>query len=170
VQIQTHILSGWCVADLVELTPRERVFAMVAASFPDVDGLGLVVSLDYYGKYHHVLAHNLLVATVLAVVLAVFSTHRWKGFLLYFCLFHLHLLMDLLGSGAGWGIDYFWPFSDREISTRYGWELNSWQNAVAFLMLVGWTVRIAFKRGRTPFERLYPTLDRDLLQRWKSRA
>ena len=170
MQIPTHILSGWCVADLVELTPRERVFAMVAASFPDVDGLGLVVSLDYYGKYHHVLAHNVLVATVLAGFLAAFSSHRGKGFLLYFSLFHLHLLLDLLGSGAGWGIDYFWPFSNREISTRFGWELNSWQNAVALLIALAWTAWIAQKRGRTPFERLFPTLDRELLRLPKSEA
>jgi len=161
VHIPTHILSGWCAADLVELTPRERVFAMVAAAIPDVDGLGLLLSFDYYNEYHHVLAHNLLFGTVSAGLLALCSTHRLKGFILYFALFHLHLVMDLLGSGPAWGIRYFWPVSSHDFQNPYGWELSSWQNTLALAILLAWTVASARKRGRTPFELLYPSLDRE---------
>ena len=48
-------MSGWCVADLFELTARERLFAMVAASAADLDGLGILISYDDYVAYHHVL-------------------------------------------------------------------------------------------------------------------
>lgn len=40
MHIQTHIVSGWCAANLLDLTPRERALAMVAASAADLDGLG----------------------------------------------------------------------------------------------------------------------------------
>jgi hypothetical protein len=40
---------------------------------------------DAYQTYHHKIAH--------------------------LALFHLHLVMDFVGSGPGWGIYYFWPFS-----------------------------------------------------------
>ena len=167
MHIPTHILSGWCVADLIELTPRERVFAMVAASFADLDGLGLLVSLEYYSKYHHVLSHNLLIGTIGSAILAAYSTHRLKA--LYFTLFHLHLAMDLLGSGRAWGICYLWPFSSHEFQNLYGWELDSWQNTVSFGLFLAWTIAIALKRGRTPFELLYPSLDRELVRHLKSK-
>ena len=164
MHIPTHILSGWCVADLLDLTPRERLFAMIAASAPDLDGLGLIVSFDYYNKYHHVLSHNLLFGISFSVVLALFSTNRIKAFALYFGLFHLHLILDYYGSGAAWGIRYFWPFSSHDIQNQNGWELSSWQNTLALGILLAWTVAIAIKRGRTPFEAIKPSLDREFVR------
>ncbi len=83
MHIQTHILSGWCVADCFDLTPRERFFATVAASAADLDGLGILVSVECYAEYHHVLAHNALFGFVLASLLAVCSRHRLKAFGLF---------------------------------------------------------------------------------------
>lgn len=143
----------------MELTPRERVLAMVAALFPDIDGLGLIVSLEYYARYHHVLAHNLLIGTIMSAVLAAFSTHRIKGFALYFFLFHLHLFMDLLGSGRYWGISYYWPFSYREITNPHSWELDSWQNYLGLVLFLIWTFAIAIKHRRSPFETISSSLD-----------
>ena len=59
-------MSGWCVADLFDLTPKERLFCMAAASVADVDGLGILVSQDAYLTYHHLLGHNLWLAPALA--------------------------------------------------------------------------------------------------------
>jgi inner membrane protein len=173
MHIQTHILSGWCVANLVPLTPRERCLAMVAAAAADLDGLGLVVSHDWYLDHHHVLGHNLAFGLVLSGVLTAFSTHRGRAAVLYLGLFHLHLVMDYFGSGFGWGIAYFWPWSKREFLTPHAWALFSWQNLTAFGLLLAWTVGIVVRRGRTPLEALMPGLDRQLVawfRRWRGRA
>jgi inner membrane protein len=164
MHIQTHVMSGWCVADLLDLTPRERLFAMLAASAADFDGLGILISGDYYTAWHHVLGHNLLFGTVLASVLAVFSTHGVKAFGLYLALFHLHLMLDYYGSGPGWGIFYFWPFSDREIQNPQAWAFFSWQNLCAAGVFLLWVIAIIFKSGRTPLELLMPSLDRKIVR------
>jgi hypothetical protein len=164
MHIPTHILSGWCVADLLDLTPRERTLAMVAASAPDLDGLGIVASFDAYNRYHHVLCHNLIFGIAFSAVLALFSARRLRAFVLFFGLFHLHLLLDLLGSGPAWGIRYFWPFSSHDIENIHSWELYSWQNTVALGIMLAWTVVITIKRGRTPFELIKPSLDREFVR------
>lgn len=152
------------MADLLVLTPRERVFAMVAASAADMDGVGLLVSIDYYARYHHVLAHNLLFGGLLAAALAIFSTHRLKAFILFLVLFHVHLLLDFYGSGPGWGIHYFWPFGGGAFFCPHVWDLNSWQNIVAFEVLFLWMFGIVFWRRRTPFEAILPSLDAKIIR------
>jgi hypothetical protein len=169
MHIQTHILSGWCAADCFQLTPRERFFAMIAASAADLDGLGIIVSLECYVEYHHVLAHNALFGVLLATVLALFSRHRIKTFWLYLALFHLHLILDYYGSGLGWGIHYLWPFSDHEFLNPTAWELNSWQNIVTTSALLIWTIVIAIKKHRTPLELLLPSLDRRFVASFRAK-
>ena len=163
MHIQTHLLSGWCAADLLELTPRERLFAMLAATVADLDGLGVVVSVDYYAAYHHLLGHNLLFGVITSGIFTFFSSHRLKAFGLYFALFHLHLVLDLLGSGPEWGIHYLWPFSQAEILNPRGWELMSWQNFSFTAALIVWTLVIAIRRKRTPLEMIAPSLDRKVV-------
>ena len=69
MHIPTHILSGWCVANLLPLGPRERVFCMVAAAIPDLDGAGYIAGAHFYERYHHVLGHNLTFAVISALAL-----------------------------------------------------------------------------------------------------
>ena len=165
MQVQTHLMSGWCVASWSDLDARERFFAMIAASAADVDGLGIIVSYDAYAAYHHVLAHNLPFGVVVSALLAAYSTHRKKAFWLYLGLFHLHLILDYFGSGPGWGIDYFWPFSRWKIINPYAWEFASWQNFCAAAFFLLWTIIIAFRAGRTPLEFPMPELDRKIVRR-----
>ena len=100
MHVQTHILSGWLAGNLVPaFGPRERFFCMLAASLSDLDGLSLLGGWECYYDYHHVLAHNLPFAVVLAGGLAFFSQPRVTAFIVYFLLAHLHLLLDLFGSG-----------------------------------------------------------------------
>ena len=170
MHIQTHVLSGWCVANLLDLAPRERALAMVAATAADLDGLGLLVSLEAYGEYHHVLAHNILFGLFLSALLTVFSPHRVKAFLLYLALFHLHLVLDLFGSGPGWGVCYLWPFRDTEFRTRQAWAFVSWQNFLAVCVFLSWTIVIVVRKGRTPLEAIWPSLDRKIVQRYSRSA
>lgn len=142
---------------------------MVEAAAADLDGLGIVVSVDWYAEYHHVLAHNALFGFLLALLLAAFSFHRLKAFGLFLALFHLHLIMDYFGSGLGWGIHYLWPFSDQELLSSHAWELASWQNISVTVLLLAWTIYIAIKKHRTPLEVICPSLDHKFVNAFRTK-
>ena len=172
MHIPTHLLSAWCIANHIPgLSRRERLFAMVAATAADLDGLGMLISDECYCAYHHVLDHNLLWGTMLSAGLAWKSAHRRKCLVLYLALFHMHLLMDYYGSGRGWGIAYFWPFSKWELVNDHAWEFSGWQNKLALSVFTAWSIAIFFWRKRTPLE-LVPHFDRHLVNvvwRWLGR-
>lgn len=164
MHVQTHILSGWCAGCLVgRFTARERLFCMLAASLPDVDGLSILAGQEAYWDYHHTLGHNLLFGIVLCFVLACLSSHRLLSLIIYLALFHLHLVLDYFGSGPGWGIPYLWPFRHWLWMRRDAWPFYSWQNVTTAVALVAWTLWIARRQGRTPLEALMPRLDRQLV-------
>ena len=158
--IQAHVLSGWIAANYLKLNARERFLCMVAAGIPDVDGLGILVSQDAYDDYHHVLGHNLLFGLIVALILTSFSSHKKKSFFIYLALFHLHILMDLFGSGELWTISYFWPFSNYALYSEFNWALFSWQNMLVNAFVVIWTVVLIVSKKRTPLEYLMPELDK----------
>ena len=157
---QTHLLSGWCLANWLNVGPRERLFCMIVSVCADIDAISIVGGQEAYWAYHHVVGHNILVGLVVAGVLAALSRHRIKGLLAYLGLFHVHLLMDLFGSGPKWSVAYFWPFSRWAAETTYAWEFRSWQNFAAAGLSFLWTIWIVYRRKRTPLEVLMPSLDR----------
>lgn len=163
MHIQTHVMSGWCVGNLLPLTARERFFCMLAASLQDVDGLGILVSEERYWDLHHALGHCLLFGVVLSAVLTIFSTNRLLAFVTYLGLFHLHLVLDYYGSGPDWPLYYAWPFSRWEIENDGAWPFFSWQNITAAGAFLVWVVVIAIRLGRTPLEHVFPSLDRKLI-------
>lgn len=89
-------------------------------------------------------------------------------FFIYIALFHLYLLMDLFGSGTGWGIAYYWPFSKRIEGISYYRELYSWQNILAGVFFITWTWLIILKKKRTPLEYIMPEFNPDILLRFFS--
>ena len=166
MHVPTHLLSGWCVANLFELTPRERLFCMIAASMADVDGLSYAFGEAAYQQYHHLLGHNLTVGVVGAAAMAMNSVHRAKGFLLYLFLAHVHLVLDYLGSGPYWPIYYLWPFDwSFKVINKEGWEFSAWQNKAFAGAFLAWALVIAFRQGRTPVEMITPRLDQAFV-RW----
>jgi inner membrane protein len=169
VHIPTHILSGWCLANLVPATPRQRLAAMLAASLPDLDGVGIVFGQEAYWAMHHVVGHNLVFGVLLSTALAWWCDgKRWLTFALSMVCFHAHLLMDYFGSGPGWAIHYWWPIDGRGYKTELAWELTSWQNRLAFVVVLAWTIVIAIRSKRTPLERIAPRLDARLCHRARS--
>jgi hypothetical protein len=160
MHVQTHLMCGWCLGNLLRLTPRQRLLCMLAASVPDLDGLGILISQDLYWDMHHVVGHSAAFGAVLATALALVpQPRRLLGLSCYLALFHLHLGMDLLGSGEGWTIAYLWPFSGLELEYSGAWALFSWQNLSAAGALLAWTMWIAAQRDRTPLEVIMPSLD-----------
>lgn len=163
MHVQTHILSGWCVGNLIpHFTPRERLFCMLAASLADVDGLSILGGQEAWWDYHHTLGHNLGFGVLLCAALTAVSSHRRIAFVVYLVLFHLHLLLDFYGSGPGWGIPYLWPLSKHQSMNPDAWPFYSWQNIGSAIALIGWTIGIARYRARTPLEAVMPRLDRQL--------
>ena len=148
---------------LHELTPRERLLAMAAATAPDLDGLSILAGRDAFETYHHVVGHNLFFGLIVTAAVAAASQHKRAMAPLAFALFHLHLLLDSFGSGCDWGISYLWPLVQREWVNPWRWEFFSWQNLVAAYGLVLVTIVIAVRQGRTPLETIAPGLDRQLV-------
>jgi hypothetical protein len=168
VHIPTHILSGWCVGNLVALTPRQRCACMIAAAAPDFDGLGIIIDIpfgtDFYHDYHHLLGHNLFFCAVVAIVLSVW-TRSWRALGPYLALAHLHLVMDYFGSGPLWDIHYLWPVGSLKFRNPAAWEFFSWQNITFAGVFFIWTIAIARYQRRTPLEWIMPDLDRQLISR-----
>jgi hypothetical protein len=138
---------------------------MVAASIADVDGLGILGGEQAYWNYHHKLAHNLMFGVITCILVVLLSRRRLLMAFLALGLFHLHLLMDYVGSGPSWPIYYFWPYSTKWAidNTHISWEFYSWQNISIALLFLIWTIGIAYKKGRTPLEAIMPSLDRQLV-------
>src|SRR6266542_6794618 len=84
----THFLMGWAVANSApSLDKRERAMVTWAGVVPDVDGLGIVAdlltrnsshTLNWWGDYHHILAHNLGFTLAVAVIPAILAKQRVK--------------------------------------------------------------------------------------------
>ena len=123
----THLLSGWLLANAAGLDCRGRMLVTLASIAPDIDGFGFAPELltthsanpiTWYSQYHHTFGHCLLFAGVAALIGATAAPMaRVRVLLFAFASVHLHLLMDLIGSGAPDG--YRWPipylFPSREM-------------------------------------------------------
>ena len=128
MHIPTHILSGWCIGNLLPLNGRERLFCMIAAGAADFDGLGILFGEETYWDFHHKLGHNVFFAVLLSGVLASLSSRKCLAFEVFFVLAHLHLVLDYVGSGPGWPLYYLWPVSNMETFNPRAWPFFSWQN------------------------------------------
>lgn len=164
MHLPTHILAGWAVANALPLSPRQRLAAMAVSALPDLDVVSIVGGMEAYWRHHHVLGHNLLVGVLLSVSLTLLLSRRWWMPLFLLALFHLHLLMDVFGSGPLWSVSYWWPISSQTFASAHAWEFFSWQNITAGYGLVGIAIAIAIHARRTPLELLMPSLDQKLVE------
>lgn len=162
----THFLVGWELACRCGLKGRDRTLVTIASVMPDLDGLGLGVDTFalwlgerppmLYQSYHHFVLHGVLGLALLLVVVARCGVERLKVLGLAALAFHLHLLMDLVGSrgpemGAIWPIYYLGPFSrDFPLEWHRQWALNAWPNIVLSVVLLGLTLRRAIVSGESP--------------------
>ena len=159
----THLLASWIIAARTTDNLRDRRLVTLAGVLPDLDGLGIVIDIAngsfarghcfYYPAYHHWLMHGLPAALLCSAILAAFGRRRWHVFWLAFIVFHLHLLCDLVGSRGPdatdyWPIFYFGPLSQHPMWIwKHQWGLDSWPNRVITLILFGWALWLAVRRG-----------------------
>lgn len=168
----THFLSGWVLANCVQLDHRDRAIVTLACVVPDVDGLGIFPELLtrnfphpllWFTLYHHAL-HNLAFALVVTVIAGALANDRWKVSLWAWVSFHVHLIEDVMGSrgpdGYQWPIPYLKPFSDAlQLSWAGQWRLDAWQNIVITLVLLTVTLWLAWRRGFSPLEMISDRAD-----------
>ena len=131
---------------------RDRILVTLGGVLPDLDGLTLLGGQDLYGQWHHVLTHGVLSAVVISAALAAFAKRKAQVFGLALAAFHFHLLCDLLGSGPGWPIFYFWPLNRDPWFWSGQWDLASWQNGVIGLGATVAVLACAMPLGRTAVE------------------
>jgi hypothetical protein len=163
----THFFVGWLVSNTAKLDQRERALITIAGILPDIDGLVIIADfitrnmkhpLQWWGKFHHVLAHNIgfaLIITLCSIIAA--KQRRILTAILVWISFHLHLLGDLLGArgpeGYQWPIPYLLPFSDSwQWAWRGQWALNAWPNFIITGIAMSLTIYLAWKRGYSPLE------------------
>lgn len=189
----THALLSWLTANAApSLGRRARGLITLAGVVPDLDGVGAIPQLltahtahpVFWGSdYHHVLGHNLLAASAVAVAVALYSQRRARGTsslsrervrdgllagALACAAFHLHLLCDLVGSRGGdgytWPMSYGFPFTDSlQLSWSGQWELDAWPNVAITAAAIALTLVLAARRGFGPLEVVWPAGDRALV-------
>ena len=180
----THFLASWVIASFPKLERRDVALVTFAGVAPDLDGLGAIPELltrhsdhplDWFSRYHHVLAHNLTFAILVAIAVLFFSKRKWLSAGLSLLAVHLHFLMDIAGSrgpdGYIWSIPYLAPFSAKlQLAWGGQWALNSWQNVVITCALLAATMVRAIQIGRSPVEIFSPAADQKVVaalrQRW----
>lgn len=179
----THFFASWLIAAAPRLDRRDIALITIAGIAPDIDGLGIVPELftrtsahplDWFSRYHHVLAHNLAFALAITALIFVLADRKWLTSLLALIAVHLHFLMDILGSrgpdGYSWPIPYLEPFSSRVQLTWSGqWALNSWPNIAITCALLALTVGRALQINRSPVEIFSPAADRQVVGALRAR-
>ena len=154
LHFSTHIGLSWLVASVGRASRRDRWLVTLAGILPDLDGAGIVWSHDAYVAAHRAVGHGLFFGLLLVAVALWRADARWRTAALTALSFHLHLVLDVVGTG-GLPIRYFWPVSDRGWSYRGHWVLASWPNMVVMaatllgVALVAWRSRRIALAGRS---------------------
>lgn len=162
----THLLAGWGIAALFGQSRRERIAIAAVVVLPDLDGLGIIVDAlnhrcrgletNWFHEYHHMVLHGALGAVSAGILAYALGSTKWSSLILVQLSFHLHLLLDIVGSrgpaeGDIWSIYYLSPFSTaHSISWRRQWPLNAWPNLLLTAGLLAQTVYLAVTRGISP--------------------
>lgn len=152
-----HGELGWLIAQGLERR-RDRIAVTLAALAPDLDGLVIVFGEQHYAYLHHKLSHGLLAAVMIPLVAGTLC-RSLKVAALALVAFHSHVVTDLMGSGPGWPIYYWWPFSNEEWLPSWQWDLASWQNSVIGLLVTLTCLSCARFFGRTPVELFHRKAD-----------
>jgi hypothetical protein len=137
-----------------------RTWCLLASLAPDLDGLSLLFGQDAYADYHHYLLHNVTFGVAVTAVASRWTGRRPAALALVFAAFLSHVAGDYCGSGPGWPLWPFRPFSDAMFLCTGAWNLTSWQNTMVTAIALALTLVIADRRGYTPLETFAPATDR----------
>lgn len=142
----THIGQSWIVARLGRRTVRDQWLVVLGGTVLDLDGVGIVWSEDAYLATHRVLGHGFLCAVAVMAIAMVTADAPWLTAALCGAAFHLHVLLDAVGTG-GVPIQYFWPFSRSGLSYAGRWDLSSWPNMVVMAVTFATVLVLVWRRA-----------------------
>lgn len=162
MNIVTHGLLSWCIAQRTCGTERDSALAAAAGLLPDIDGAGVLIDLarggdaEYFSAFHHILGHNMLAGLLMTGALAACATRRARVAAVSAVLFFLHILCDIVGSrgpdGEPWAIPWLYPFDGGSVLTWSGqWEVNAWPNIILTIILIFLFFRQTRDLGWSPF-------------------
>jgi hypothetical protein len=148
-----HAAASWLLAQGLP-SLRDRRIVTAAGLAPDLDGLAAVLGVDAYHEYHHTFGHNVFMAVAAAAASTAVAVEKRLVAILAIVSFHLHLVMDAMGSGPDWPVKYLWPLSMREfrLPDALTWEFVSVPNTAVGILLMGAVVALARIRGRSLVE------------------
>ncbi len=170
-----HLQYGWWFAHWGQFNRRERAAIALAGVGPDLDGLSLLAGGDAFHRYHHILFHNLGATLVAAVIAGLLFWRRPVVWLLMVFAFGVHVVEDYVT--VGWN-QYPWqPFAAGSVNLADhlpNWLVQGVFQAAAMVFILGMTVWIYLRHGRTPLEIISPALDRLLVNYavlpWRNRC
>ena len=156
-------MTSWVIAAKTTDNARDCRLVALAGILPDLDGLGIIGDFAtralgwkktlFYEHYHHYLLHGVFGGILIAALLAVFARQKWRVALLALAVFHLHVLLDFLGSRGPspedlWPVFYLGPFDKDPMWLWKGqWRLDAWPNRVVGVVFLLWALRLAVLRG-----------------------
>ena len=155
-----HMQFGWWFAHWGDFTRGQRAFIALAGAAPDLDGITFLAGSDLYYRTHHILFHNVAAVIAFALLSAVFW-RRPRVMALGVFSFTMHMVEDYLTSA--WVQHPWLPFSSAGVNLGDdlpGWLVQGVFQFVAMVFILGMTVWIYRRYGRTPLEILSPALDR----------
>ncbi|MGE0471560.1 MAG: metal-dependent hydrolase [Nitrospira sp.] len=155
MHLASHLIVSWLVGQHLP-ERRDRLLVAYAGVAPDLDGLSLVAGVDAYGRWHHVLTHGIAGATLVTICAASLAKDQRRVAWLAFLAFHVHLLGDFFGSGYGWGITYWFPFSKHVYMAPIQWDLNAWPNVATTGVALAFSGWLAIRYGHTVAETMVP--------------
>lgn len=158
-----HLMTGWAIANARESSYGERRYLTVMAIAPDIDGFAIAIP-SLFEQWHRTFGHNVFFGALVPLSAFLFFGRKDSVRLLPWGYLALasHFLLDLFVTGW-WGFYPFWPTSDFMILMSLyipEWFMKYPLQISIFLLLVGLTIWIYRRTGRTPIEILSPQLDR----------
>jgi len=167
MHLEAHAGVGWLIGCGAPQADRGlRNWCLAAAVAPDLDAVSYVFGPQVYGRWHHVLGHNVFVGVALMAL--AWWHQRARGArratlvsgLAALC-FATHLLGD--AKLSAYAIKLFWPFSDAEYEFTPNLGLvspiNTWLVYASFVSVV----LLALWRRVTPLDVFSPRLDRIII-------
>jgi inner membrane protein len=145
----THVGMSWILASLGRRSVKDRWLIALAGVLPDLDGAGILIGQHAYDAFHRAAGHGLAFVALWTALTLRCADRPLSAAALAVVSFHVHLLLDLVGTG-GPPIRYFWPLAEWGATYTGRWTLASWQNAVVMsvtllgALWVGWrTARLS---------------------------
>jgi len=111
-----------------------------------------------------VLLHNLTFGVVVTAISARWVGRRPAPLVLVFLAFLSHLVGDYFGSGAGWGIQPYLPFSGVEYVYTMTPRDILVPNLIVTVAALAAAIAIAVRWGRTPLEFVHGGTERSVVE------